>query len=203
MLLYDNSWAPNPRRVRIFLAEKGVAIPSRPIDMRQFEHRQAEVTAINPLQQLPALELDDGTVLTESVAICRYFEELHPDPPLFGATPREKAFVEMWNRRLELSLFYPLMHAFRHLHPGMAASEGEQVTRWGEINRLRALEFLDLFDRHLMTSRFAAGDAFSIADITGFVAIWSLGPAKTPLPDHIAHVRRWHAEISARPSMSA
>jgi glutathione S-transferase len=202
MLLYDNSWAPNPRRVRIFLAEKGVAIPARQIDMRKAEHWGAEYAAINPLRRVPALELDDGAVLTESVAICRYIEELQPEPPLFGRDAREKAFVEMWGRRLELNLMAPLGYAFRHLHPAMANAE-TQVPPWGEINKLRALEFLDLFDRHLLSSPYAAGDAFSIADITGYVAIWMMGPAKLPLPDHIAGVRRWHAEIAARPSMAA
>jgi glutathione S-transferase len=202
MLLHDNSWAPNPRRVRIFLAEKGIEVPMRQVDLRKAEHWQAEFTAINPLQRVPALELDDGAVLTESVAICRYFEELHPEPPLFGKDARERGFVEMWNRRLELLLMAPLGYAFRHIHPAMANAE-DQVPRWGEINKLRALAFLDLFDRHLMTSRFAAGENFSIADITGFVAIWMMGPAKLPLPDHIAHVKRWHSDVASRPSMAA
>jgi glutathione S-transferase len=203
MLLFDNSWAPNPRRVRIFLAEKGVSIPSRQIDLRKAEHWQAEFTAINALQKLPALELDDGAVLTESVAICRYIEELHPETPLFGRDAREKAFVEMWNRRLELSLMGPIAHVFRHLHPGMRNAEIPQVAAWGEANKPKALAFLDVFDRHLMSNRYAAGDHFSIADITGFVALSMMGSAKLPWPDHIAAVTRWHNEIAARPSMSA
>jgi glutathione S-transferase len=203
MKLYDNEWAPNPRRVRIFLAEKGVEIPKIAIDLKNFEHRGADFTAINPMQRVPALELDDGTILTESVAICRYIEELHPDPPLFGRTALERAQVEMWNRRLELSFFACIGAVLRHLHPAMAAAENPQVPEWGEVNRGRAYEFLDLFDRHLMAAPFAAGDRFSIADITGFVAVRFMKPAKLPLPDHIQHVKRWFDEISARPSMAA
>ncbi len=203
MKLYDNNWAPNPRRVRIFLAEKAVSIPLVPVDLRAAEHRREEFTAVNALQRVPALELDDGTVITESVAICRYIEELYPDPPLFGRDAREKARVEMWNRRLEFNLLGTIAAAFRHLHPGMAASESPQVPAWGEANKVKAVAFMDLFDRHLMTSQFAAGEDFSIADITGFIATEMMKLARLPWPDHIAHVKRWHSEIAARPSVSA
>jgi glutathione S-transferase len=203
MLLYDNSWAPNPRRVRIFLAEKGVTLPMQQVDLRNAEHRREAFTTINPLQRVPALELDDGAILTESVAICRYIEALHPEPALFGTDAREQAFVEMWNRRLELNFYNAIGAVFRHLHPAMAASEQPQVPAWGEANKFKTLEFLDVFDRHLASSEFAAGDRFSIADITGHVAMAFMKPAKMPLPDHIAHVHRWHAQIAARPSMAA
>jgi glutathione S-transferase len=202
MLLYDNQWAPNPRRVRIFLAEKGITVPRKDVDLRNSEHRREAFTALNPLQHVPILELDGGAILTESVAICRYFEELHPEPALFGKDAREKAFVEMWQRRLELYLYSTVGAVFRHLHPGMAGSE-HQIPAWGEANRFKAFEFLDILDRHLSDNRYAAGPDFSIADITGHVAIRFMKTAKLPLPDHIRHVARWSEEIASRPSMAA
>ena len=119
MKLYDGGRAPNPRRVRVFLAEKGIDVPLVRVDMAAMEHRGSEVTSRNPLQRLPVLELDDGTVICESVAICRYFEELHPEPALFGRGAVGKALVEMWQRRMELNLMTPVAQAFRHLHPAM------------------------------------------------------------------------------------
>jgi glutathione S-transferase len=203
LLLYDNVWAPNPRRVRLFLAEKGIEVPRREVDLRNNEHRGDAFTAINALQRVPALELDDGTIITESIAICRYFEELHPEPALFGRGAKERALVEMWQRRIELGLFAPISHVFRHLHPAMAEAEGQQIPAWGEVQKGRALEFLDLFDRHLIGHRFAAGEAFSIADITAHVAIGFMRTARLPWPDHIAHVARWRDEIASRPGMAA
>jgi glutathione S-transferase len=114
MKLYDGGRAPNPRRVRIFLAEKGMSVPTEPVDLGALEHKSAAYTAINP-----ALMLDDGTVITESMAICRYFEALRPEPPLFGRGGREAALVEMWNRRVELNLYEAVSAVFRHLHPAM------------------------------------------------------------------------------------
>ena len=157
----------------------------------------------NPLQRLPVLELDDGTIITESVAICRYFEALKPEPPLFGTGALGQARTEMWNRRLELGLYLPVSTAFRHTHPAMAEMEVPQIREWGEANRAKALEFLELFDRHLADNRFAAGEDFSIADITGLVAIDFLKPAKIALPEGLAHVRRWHEAVAARPSAAA
>src|SRR5271165_4736005 len=138
MKLYDSKMAPNPRRARIFLAEKGISVPTEQVDMMQMQHKTPEYTAINPLQRVPALALDDGTVITESIAICRYFEALQPDPPLFGRGALETALVEMWNRRAELHLFLPVSNVFRHLHPAMAQMEVPQVPEWGEANKPRA-----------------------------------------------------------------
>src|ERR671921_803365 len=142
MKLYDAGRAPNPRRVRIFLAEKGISVPLVPLDLNRLEHRTPSYAAINPLRQSPALELDDGTVIAESVAICRYFEELRPEPPLFGTTPLERAQVEMWQRRMEFGLLGPVAAAFRHLHPAMAPMEVPQVAAWGESNKPKVLEFI-------------------------------------------------------------
>ncbi len=200
MKLYDGGRAPNPRRVRIFLAEKSVEIQLVPVDMVAMEQRSHEITQRNPLQRLPVLELDDGTVLTETVAICRYFEELQPEPALFGSGALGKATVEMWQRRLEFHLFLPVAQAFRHTHPAMKEWEVPQIVEWGEANRPKALEFLQILDVHLASSRFAAGDSFSIADITGLVAVDFMKPARIAIPVELTHVLRWYRELKARPS---
>ena len=203
MKLYDAGRAPNPRRVRVFLAEKGVTVPVISIDLARLEHKAPAYVAVNPLQRTPALELDDGTVISESIAICRYFEELHPEPPLFGTGALERARVEMWQRRLEFGLLGTVAAVFRHLHPAMAEMEVPQVAAWGETNKPRVIEFLRFLDGDLADRRFIAGDRFSIADITGLVGLDFMKPAKLSLPDELANVRRWHAELAARPSAQA
>ncbi|MFL5228333.1 MAG: glutathione S-transferase family protein [Microvirga sp.] len=203
MKLYDAGRAPNPRRVRVFLAEKGVTVPVVSIDLARLEHKAPAYVAVNPLQRTPALELDDGTVISESIAICRYFEELHPEPPLFGTGALERARVEMWQRRLEFGLLGTVAAVFRHLHPAMAEMEVPQVAAWGETNKPRVIEFLRFLDGELADRRFIAGDRFSVADITGLVGLDFMKPAKLSLPDELANVRRWHAELAARPSAQA
>src|ERR1700733_928372 len=151
MKLYDGGRAPNPRRVRIFLAEKGITVPAEQVDLGSMQQRSEAFTAINPMQRVPALLLDDGTVIAESIAICRYFEALHPDPPLFGRGALESALVEMWNRRAELHLLFPVAAVFQHLHPAMAQMEVPQVMEWGEANKPRALAFLQFLDGELKT----------------------------------------------------
>jgi len=131
MKLYDFGQAPNPRRVRIFLAEKGITVPIERLDIGTLQHRTEAYAAINPMQRLPALVLDDGTAIAESIAICRYFEALHPEPPLFGRGAREGALVEMWNRRAEFNLLGPVTAVFQHLHPYMKPMV-DQVPAWGE-----------------------------------------------------------------------
>jgi glutathione S-transferase len=201
--LYDGGRAPNPRRTRIFLAEKGLKLPTQQVDLGSLEQMKSGYAAINPLKRVPALVLDDGTVLTESVAICRYFEALHPEPPLFGRGALGVARVEMWNRRLELNLLFAVAHVFRHTHPAMKPMEVPQVPAWAEANKPRILDFLGIVHRELENNRFITGDAFTIADITGLVALDFMKPAKLSVPDDLAHVRRWHAELSARPSAAA
>jgi glutathione S-transferase len=203
MKLYDSGRAPNPRRVRIFLAEKGITVPSEQVDMMAGAQRTPEYTAINPLQRMPALVLADGTVITESIAICRYFELIQPDPPLFGTGTLETALVEMWNRRCEINLLLVVANVFRHLHPAAKTLEVPQVPAWGEANKPRALEFLKIFDTQLGKHRFAAGDNFSVADITALCAVDFLKPARIELPAELTNVKRWHAEVSARPSAGA
>ncbi|RWK44482.1 glutathione S-transferase [Mesorhizobium sp.] len=203
MKLFDGGRAPNPRRVRVFLAEKGLDVPLVPVDMGALEHKEQAVSSRNPLQRLPVLELDDGTVITESVAICRYFEELHPEPALFGRGALGKALVEMWQRRMELNLLNCVSAAFRHVHPAMKEWEIPQIPEWGEANKPKAIGFLKLLDDELANREFVAGDAYSIADITGLIAIDFMKPARIKVPEDCANVLRWHQAISSRPSADA
>ena len=203
MKLYDGGRAPNPRRTRVFLAEKGIKVPLQQVDLGALEHMSAAYAVINPLKRVPALVLDDGTVITESISICRYFEALQPDPALFGRTALEIARIEMWNRRLELHLLFPVSHVFRHTHPAMKAMEVPQISEWAQANKPRILEFITLLDTELAQHRFIAGDAFSVADITGLIALDFMKPAKLTVPDELKQLSRWHAELSVRPSAAA
>lgn len=203
MKLFDGGRAPNPRRVRVFLAEKGIEVPLVPVDMGAMEHRGEAVRSRNPLQRLPVLELDDGTILTESVAICRYFEELHPEPPLFGQGALGKAVVEMWQRRMELNFMTSVAHAFRHIHPAMKEWEVPQIPEWGEANKPKVVEFLRFLDGELAEREFIAGNAYSIADITGLIAVDFMKPARIQVPEDCANVLRWYKAVSSRPSAAA
>jgi glutathione S-transferase len=203
MKLYDGGRAPNPRRTRIFLAEKGIKLPMQQIDLGALEQMSTSYAAINPLKRVPALVLDDGTVITESIAICRYFEALTPEPALFGRDALETARVEMWNRRLELHLLFPISHVFRNTHPAMKAMEIPQVPAWAEANKPRILDFIGIVDRELEGRRFISGDDFSVADITGLISLDFMKPAKLAVPDELKHLKRWHADLAARPSASA
>lgn len=203
MKVYDGGRAPNPRRVRIFLAEKGISVPMEQVDLGALEQKSAAFTAINPVQRVPALVLDDGTVLTESVAICRYFEALHPEPPLFGRGALSAAQVEMWNRRIELHFLFPVSHVFRNSHPAMKEMEVPQVPAWAEANKPRIAEFMTILDRVLAGRPFVTGDHFTVADITGLVTVDFLKPAKLAVPDDLKNLRRWHTDVSARPSAAA
>jgi glutathione S-transferase len=203
MKLYDGGRAPNPGRTRIFLAEKGIRIPLEQVDLGAMQQRSKDYAAINPMKRVPALVLDDGTVIAESIAICRYFEALQPDPPLFGRSAIEIARIEMWNRRLELHLLFPISYVFRNLHPAMKEMEVPQVPAWAEANKPRIREFLNMLDAELKERPYVAGDAFSVADITGFIAIDFMKPAKLSVPDELGHIKRWHAGIAARPSAAA
>ena len=201
--LYDSKMAPNPRRTRIFLAEKGIALPTEQVDMMKMEHKTPEYTAINPLQRMPSLVLDDGTVITESIAICRYFEAVQPAPPLFGVGPKEIALVEMWNRRCEINFFANVAAVFRHLHPAMKELEVPQVPAYAEAMRPRAIWFLELLEKELASREFIAGERYSVADITTLVAVDFMKPARLAMPENLANVKRWHAAVSARPSAKA
>lgn len=204
MKLYDGGRAPNPRRVRIFFAEKGIPLPEIiPVDLNKGEHKSEAHARLNPAQQVPVLVLDDGTPLSETMAICRYLEAIHPDPPLFGIGAKNSAIIEMWNRRAELGLYTALQHVFRHSHPGMAELEKPQVADWADANRPRAIRQLHVLNAQLEHHRFLTGDAFTVADITAGVATDFLKVAKVAMPEECMHLMRWHAELRARPSWGA
>jgi len=203
MKLYDGGRAPNPRRVRIYLAEKGINVPLEQVDLGALAQKSPAFAAINPVQRVPALQLDDGTVIAESIAICRYFEALHPQPPLFGKGPKDEAVVEMWQRRVELHLLMPISHVFRNSHPAMKEMEVPQVPAWAEANKPRAMDFLALLDRELKDRPYVAGDKYTVADITTLVSVDFMKPAKLGVPEDLANLKRWHGEVSARPSAKA
>jgi len=203
MKLYDCKLAPNPRRTRIFLAEKGISLPTEQIDIAAQQNKTPEYAAINPLQRMPALMLDDGTIITESIAICRYFEMLHPEPPMFGVGPKDSALVEMWNRRAEINFFANVAAVFRHTHPAMKELEVPQVPAWADANRPRVAWFLEMLNGELANREFIAGDRYTVADITMQVAVDFMKPARLVMPEGVANVKRWHAAVSARPSAGA
>lgn len=203
MRLYDGGRAPSPRRVRIFLAEKGIDIPKVPVDLGKMEQKDAGFREVNPMQRVPVLVLDDGTAISETMAISRYFETLHPEPNLLGRDALETARIEMWNRRIEHGLYTYVQAVFRHTHPAMADMEKPQIAAWAEANKPRVFQFLEVFDRELGGRRFAALDRFTVADITGLVSVDFMKPAKLAIPDSMQNVRRWHDEINARPSAKA
>ncbi len=162
-----------------------------------------EFTRLNALQRVPVLILDDGTAISETMAICRYFEETNPNPPLLGTGPVGRAMVEMWNRRMELGLFFHVAQAFRHTHPAMAHLEVPQVKEWGEANKEKARELLQVLDAQLAGNRYVAGADYSVADITAMVAMDFMRPARVERPAGLVNVERWYAEVSARPSAKA
>jgi glutathione S-transferase len=203
MLLYEDNRAPNPRRVRIFLAEKGIEVERRHIDIMAEEHKRADMLARNPMARTPFLELDDGRVIAESIAICRYFEALQPQPALFGRDPVEIGLVEMWQRRVEQNLLMPVSFAFRHGNPRMAHLETPQIPAWAEANRPKIAETLAFLDGELETRPFIAGDAYSVADITALVSIDFMRVLKLGLGEGHPHLGRWHGEVSGRPSAKA
>jgi len=203
MKIYDFKLAPNPRRVRIFLAEKGAEVTYVQVDLFAGHNRRTEFLEKNPLGGLPVLEFDDGTYLAESVAICRYFEGTFPEPPLMGINPKDAAFVEMWNRRMELELFGPIGRALQHTHP-MFKDRIKQFQEFGGIQREQALKQLEWLDSLLAQREFIAGDRYTIADITAQVAIDFGGEmVGISIPAHARHLKRWHDAVAARPSAKA
>ena len=200
MKLYDGGKAPNPRRVQVFLKEKGIEIERVQLDINALEPRSESFARLNPTKTVPALELDDGTVISETIAICRYLEELHPEPNLFGTNALEKALIEMWQRRVELYFLLPVAFAFRHLHPGAKTIEPVQVAQWGEMNQERATAFMAVLDRQLQANAFIAGNRFTVADITLLAACQFLRPARITIADDHAALKAWLEKVTARPS---
>ena len=203
MLFYDSpNPAPNPRRVRIFAAEKGIELSSKEVSIPKREQKAPEYVAKNPRGQTPILELDDGTVIAESVAIMRYLEAEQPDPPLFGTTAREIAEIEMWNRRVEMILMPAIAAVWVHTHPFTAALPGRNV-EWGESNRPRVVEGMRFFDGSLEGREYLAGSAFSAADILLLTTVDFAKFIGLEMPSECANLLRWHERVSARPSASA
>jgi glutathione S-transferase len=199
MKLYDLKAGTNTRRVRIFLAEKGVKLPTIEVDMMKDENKGPEYLSKNPMGTMPLLELDDGTQLAESVAICRYIEELHPDPPLFETTPIERALIEMWNRRMELELLRPITDNFLH----SSAFYKERLTQVADIahyGRKHAQARMHWRNGELAMRPFIAGDRYSIADITAQCALILGKNTGTPIPDDLQHLVRWFSDVSKRPT---
>jgi glutathione S-transferase len=194
--------APNPRRVRIFLAEKGIELPETPVTLMKREHKSQEHRERNSLGQIPTLVLDDGTAISETVAICRYFEETQPEPPLFGRTATEKALVDMWGRRVEFVLMTPVGNFWRHAHP-FTASLLTQFKDFGESNREAYARALGWLDKELDGRAFIAGEDFTIADICGLTTVDFATWIGLETPAELANVHRWHADVSARPSAAA
>ncbi|MBF6568830.1 MAG: glutathione S-transferase [Candidatus Binataceae bacterium] len=202
MKIYDAATAPNPRRVRVFMAEKGIQVPYEPLDIVNAVNRGPEFRKKNPMAAVPVLELDDGTCIAESVAICRYFEETNPQPPLFGTDARNRAVVEMWNRRMEFALLSPITDAFRQ-HHDFFKGRIRQVPAYAEAQRLNAEDSLQWLESELANRHFIAGERFTIADITAMVAIDFGRVSKIAIKPDQKNLARWHAEVSSRPSAKA
>jgi glutathione S-transferase len=202
MKLYTSRLAPNPRRVTIFLAEKGIEVPTVEIDLAKAENLLPEFLGRNPLGRVPVLEFDDGSYLSESVAICRYFEATHPEPALFGTGARAQAEVEMWNRRMELEVLANVTGCFRHTHPYWK-ERIEQVGDYGELCRRTLEERMKWLDSELAGRSYIAGERFTVADITAVTA-FDLGKvAKIRIPEALANLSKWYATVSERPSVAS
>lgn len=194
--------APNPRRVHIFMAEKGILIPRINLSIVKGEQKSAEFSQKNSRSQVPVLELDDGTTISESVSICRYLEDLHPQPLLFGGTALERATIDMWIRRIEFNVMGPVGLFWAHAHP-FTARVVRQYNDFGESNRGRWESAARWLNAELATSKFVAGDAFTMADIVALTtidfAIW-IG---LPIPEDCEALVDWHRKVSERPSVQA
>ncbi len=203
MKLYNHSLAPNPRRVRIFAAEKGINLTLEEVDILAGQSRTPEFLAKNSSGAVPVLELDDGSHLSESVAICRYLEGLHPEPNLLGRDLREQADIERWNRRMELELFAAIGRTVQNTSP-IFQGRFKQFPEYGEAQRSVVYQRLERMDRELNGHEFVAGDRFTIADITALVAIDIGGQlADIKIAPELCHLTRWHDAVSKRPSAMA
>jgi glutathione S-transferase len=202
MKLYDLKTGTNTRRVRIFLAEKGVTYPTVEVDRMKGENLSPEYLAKNPMGRMPLLELDDGTFIAESVAICRYVEELHPQPSLLGTTPLERAMIEMWNRRMEFELLRPITDHFVNLSPFWEGRR-TQVAEAGHVARAHAETRMQWLNDELATRPFIAGDHYTIADITAQCALVLGKHTGTSIPAELAHLTKWFHCVSKRPTARA
>ncbi|TDF35153.1 glutathione S-transferase family protein [Alteromonadaceae bacterium M269] len=202
MKIYDTQTAPTPRRVRMFLAEKGIDVEYVQVDLQKGENITPEMRAKNPIGKIPILELDDGTCISESDAICLYFEELHPEKPLLGRNALEKAQIAMWQRQIEFGLFMQIGMCFQH-STGYFKDRMTPVKEFGEVSGQNAGKFLKLLERRLADSRFIAGDEFSIADITALCSIDFGRAVNVRMSEDQTNLKRWYDEVSSRPSAKA
>lgn len=208
--LYDCETAPNPRRVRIFLAEKRTTVPMVQVDLRSAAQLEPDYLKLNPFGLVPMLELDDGTRIGESVAICRYFEELHPEPPLMGVDALDRAVVEMWQRRVELIGFAAAGDVLRNRSRGLAGravagvtEETAQIPELAERGRRTVDRFYRQLDERLAEMPFIAGERFTIADITGLCMVDFAKWSKITIPEDLPNLLRWHEAVAGRPSAAA
>ncbi len=202
MKLHEFTQAPNPRRVRIFLAEKGITVPNEQVNLAAGDNRKPEFLAKNPMGGVPVLELDDGTFIAESVAICRYFEETHPEPRLMGVDAKDKAVVEMWQRRMELEILSNTAGSFRNTSE-FFKGRIPQVAEYGAVCKNAALKRMEWLDKELANREFVAGSRYSIADITALVGIdFGRTTGIKILPEQ-KNLTRWYQAVSSRPSAKA
>ena len=209
MKLYDYQLAPNPRRVRIFLAEKGITVPTVQVDLRAGEQFTPEFRSINPECTVPVLEFDDGRRIAEVVAICLYFELAHPEPVLMGVAAQDRAIVADWHHRIERQGFWAVGDAFRNSAPGLKGralpgpDDYEQISALAERGRARTARFFEMLDRHLAGRQFVASDRYTIADIMALVTVNFAARINLAIPEGCSDLRRWHETVSARPSAAA
>lgn len=203
MKLYEYEDLPNPRRVRIFLAEKGIELSRVQVEVPSGEHRLPEFLDKNPDGVVPLLELDSGEYISETVAISRYFEENNPQIPLMGTTAREKAIIEMWQRRVESTLFNTVASYFHHATEGLGEPDRYRNREWGEVNRGYAINAMAKLDTQLARNAFIAGDKFSIVDITALCAIDFARTLNIRIPDECQNLKNWHKVVSSRESVTA
>jgi glutathione S-transferase len=209
MKLYSFPTAPSARRALIFLAEKGLTVAIEDVDLRTGRHLEPAYLAVNPQGLVPVLELDDGTRITENIAIATYLEELKPTPPLFGRNPLERARVFQWNARLEFEGLLPLADRLRNSHPAFkgravpGAAPYDQIPQLAERGGERVKRFLGILNEHLAGQELIVGDAFSFADITGVVFMDMLRMARVEVPVELEHLRNWYDRMRARASYTA
>ena len=207
MKLYDFAPAANAQRVRVFLAEKGLTVPTVELNLREGQQFKEPFASLNPFNCVPVLELDDGTVISESVSVCRYLEELHPEPSLFGRDAVERATIDMWNRRIEIDGFMPILHAVRNQLPNFKGrvipgtrSELPQLPAMVERGKDMLKVLLGRIDSQLAKSEFIAGPAISIGDVTGFFTMNMAKHLEIDIEGPYPNVFRWHQALSQRPS---
>ncbi len=202
MKIYETKTAPNPRRVRMFLAEKGIDVDYVQVDIQKGENLSAEMRAKNPLGKIPILELDDGTCIAETDAICTYFEALHPEPPLMGTSAIEKATISMWQRQVEFAFMMQIGMCFQHT-TGYFKDRMVPVPEYGKEAGINAAKYLNILERRLAIKPYIAGDNFSIADITALCAIDFARVVNIRVGDKHENLKRWYDSVSNRASAKA